>query len=63
MLQNSVMLHVLSMVLSLLLTVVSANKKSFYILFANQIDAPSFPQKICQNGGKGRKFFRENLKT
>jgi hypothetical protein len=28
-------------------------KKSFYILFADQIDAPSFPSRICQNGGVG----------
>jgi hypothetical protein len=28
-------------------------RKSFYILFANQIDDPSFPTKICQNGGVG----------
>jgi hypothetical protein len=28
-------------------------KKAFYILFADQIDAPSFPSRICQNGGAG----------
>ena len=27
--------------------------KSFYILFAEQIDSPDFPHSICQNGGRG----------
>lgn len=28
-------------------------KKSFYILFSDQIDQSTFPSKICQNAGKG----------
>ena len=31
----------------------SAAKKSFYILFAEQIDSPGFPESICQNAGRG----------
>ena len=27
--------------------------QSFYILFANQIDSPDWPHKVCQNGGEG----------
>eukprot|EP00040_Diaphanoeca_grandis_P013656 m.69024 g.69024 ORF g.69024 m.69024 type:complete len:375 (+) comp24034_c0_seq1:111-1235(+) len=32
---------------------VSGAKKSFYILFSDQIDSPTFPSKICQNAGVG----------
>ena len=27
--------------------------KAFYVLFANQIDHPSFPKRVCQNNGVG----------
>ena len=27
--------------------------QAFYILFANQIDSPDWPHKVCQNGGLG----------
>jgi hypothetical protein len=27
--------------------------QAFYILFANQIDSPDWPHKVCQNGGHG----------
>ena len=46
------MRRLLLLLTSTLLTAINA-KKSFYILFANQIDAPAFPQQICQNAGLG----------
>lgn len=27
--------------------------QAFYILFANQIESPTWPHKVCQNGGLG----------
>ena len=31
----------------------AAPPQAFYILFAEQIDSPTWPSRVCQNGGRG----------
>eukprot|EP00946_MAST-07B_sp_MAST-7B-sp1_P000086 g86.t1 len=45
--------HLARLLFFILLAAPALSTKSFYILFADQIDAASFPARICQNAGDG----------